>query len=287
MAEVRELRPGDEEPLERFLVQHPDTTMFLRNNWREGGLAPGTERCQGTWAGAFEGEDVVAAGALFWNGNVMVEGEEHLEDVTRTAVRGAARPAQGVIGTPAQVSAVRACLGLEDRATYLDSVEDLFSLDLANLRVPEALASGVVMCRYTQEADVPTLIEWRTAYTIEALNLPEEHAMVEDIEERVRSRVGTGDHYVLEADGAIVAMTAWNAKVPDCYQVGGVYTPPPLRSRGYARSAVGGSLLDARSGGVARSILFTPQDNAAARACYLGLGYEIVGLYQIVGFEDE
>jgi predicted GNAT family acetyltransferase len=92
--------------------------------------------------------------------------------------------------------------------------------------------------------------------------------------------------YLLERDAEPVSMTGWNARIPDCVQVGGVFTPPGLRSLGYARCAVAGSLLDVRERGVTRSVLFTQQDNHAARACYLGLGYAIVGDYSLLFFRD-
>jgi predicted GNAT family acetyltransferase len=75
--------------------------------------------------------------------------------------------------------------------------------------------------------------------------------------------------------------------LPDCVQVGGVYTPPELRGRGYARAVVAASLLAARDAGVERSILFTGQDNDFARRAYLALGYEVVGEYGIAFFAPE
>jgi len=43
-------------------------------------------------------------------------------------------------------------------------------------------------------------------------------------------------------------------------QVGGVYTPAVLRSRGYARSPIAASLALARQNGATRSVLFTAED---------------------------
>lgn len=63
-------------------------------------------------------------------------------------------------------------------------------------------------------------------------------------------------------------------------QVGGVYTPPALRSRGYARCAVAGSLLAARAEGAERAILFT--NNPAAVRAYEALGFARIGEYALV-----
>jgi predicted GNAT family acetyltransferase len=72
--------------------------------------------------------------------------------------------------------------------------------------------------------------------------------------------------------------------MPDSVQIGGVFTPPQYRSRGYARSAVGGTLLDARERCVRRAILFTGEDNVAAIAAYRALGFERIGDFNITLF---
>ncbi len=89
---------------------------------------------------------------------------------------------------------------------------------------------------------------------------------------------------MLEAEGRPVAYTAFNAVLPDCVQVGGVFTPPAERGRGLARCAVAGSLLAAREGGTRRSVLFTQDDNHAAQSAYRAIGYELVGDYGLVLF---
>ena len=54
--------------------------------------------------------------------------------------------------------------------------------------------------------------------------------------------------WVLDVDGKAVARSIGSPpRLPDAVQIGGVYTPPQLRGRGYARAVVAGSLLDARA----------------------------------------
>jgi predicted GNAT family acetyltransferase len=83
----------------------------------------------------------------------------------------------------------------------------------------------------------------------------------------------------------IVAMTGFNSEARGVAQVGGVFTPPALRRRGYARSAVAASLQLARKHrGAVRSTLFTAETNLAACQAYLALGYRIVGDFGLVLF---
>nr|WP_274517504.1 GNAT family N-acetyltransferase [Fortiea contorta] len=67
------------------------------------------------------------------------------------------------------------------------------------------------------------------------------------------------------------------ARLPDIVQIGGVWTPPALRGKGYAKSVVAGSLLAAKTQGVERAILFTNRQNSAAQAAYRGIGFHPTG----------
>jgi predicted GNAT family acetyltransferase len=81
-------------------------------------------------------------------------------------------------------------------------------------------------------------------------------------------------------------MCAFTARVPECVQLGGVWTAPSDRSRGYARSVVAFALLSAQREGVKRSVLFTDRGNHPARRAYEALGYRQVGRYGLVLFSD-
>lgn len=92
-----------------------------------------------------------------------------------------------------------------------------------------------------------------------------------------------GDVYLLtDAGGMPLSMATHNARVPDTVQIGGVWTPGPLRGRGYARAAVAGALLAARDDGATTGVLFTGALNEPARRAYLALGFRRIGDYGIV-----
>jgi predicted GNAT family acetyltransferase len=88
--------------------------------------------------------------------------------------------------------------------------------------------------------------------------------------------------FVLTRDDALVSMAAFNARVAEAAQIGGVYTPPDLRSRGYARSAVAGALLAVRASSVRRGVLFTAESNAPAQRSYQALGFRRIGDYGLL-----
>ena len=81
-------------------------------------------------------------------------------------------------------------------------------------------------------------------------------------------------------DGTLASLSAFNARLPDIVQLGGIYTPPVLRGRGFARAAVAASLLEARGQGASRAVLFT--NNPSAVRTYEALGFRRIGDYSIV-----
>jgi ribosomal protein S18 acetylase RimI-like enzyme len=274
------LGPGDEPELERFLVEHADSSMFLRANLRSAGLVDEGKPHQATYLAVRDGETMIAVAAHCWNGVVLVQGRAaDLARAARAAVEQTRRAVSGFSGPFAQVVAAREALGMQGCRAKVDSREDLFALALDELRVPPPLADGSWLCRRPVADDVPELVRWGVAYGVEALgdaDTPELHEQTREQLARNKSK------WVLVVDGERVAMSGFNAQLPDTVQVGGVYTPPSLRRRGYARAVVAGSLLDARSHGATRSTLFTQADNVAARTAYLALGYRIVGDYGLV-----
>jgi len=283
MTTLRTLSPRDEEALERYLVRHPDTTMFLRANLARAGLVDRGERHHATYAAAFEGDAVVAACAHCWNGMLIVEAASHAEPLARLAVRSSGRALSGLVGPSGQVMPLRRALGLAERAASLEEPEILFALDLADLRVPAALSAGTVACRRAGEQDLPLLVRWHGAYQAEALG---RSASRDEVESSMAAGVGARTIWILEHGGVPSCMTLFNATTEDAVQVGGVYTPPELRGRGHGRCAVAGSLLDARREGATRSILFTDEGNLPARRCYAALGYREVGEYALVLFAE-
>ena len=78
-------------------------------------------------------------------------------------------------------------------------------------------------------------------------------------------------------------LAAANAALPDIVQLGGIYTPPAYRGRGYARASVAGSLMSARKRGVTRAVLFT--SNPSAARSYEGVGFRRLGDYGLVLLE--
>ncbi len=283
-ANVRLLTMGDEAIAEKFLLTRPETTMILRSNLARVGLLNEGQTYQGTYAGAFAGDELEGLAALYWNDNLVLAGGPHAGALTDTLAARAPRGFSGILGTTSEVAEARRVADARFGAAVRKQHRDiLYSLALADLVVPEALSR--LVARTPKDDEMALVLDWRMLYSAELSDVPDTP------EERRRQRdllhAFHADGYdILLFDGATpVAYSAFNAALPDMVQVGGVFTPPALRGRGYARCVVAASLVAARSRGVERAILFTGENNVAAQQAYLALGFRPIGDYALVLFE--
>jgi predicted GNAT family acetyltransferase len=273
---LRILGRGDEEALEAFLAPRASTSMFLRANARTAGLEDRSEPLQATYSAAFEDDAIVAVAAHCWNGVLLVQAPVHLPELTRAAIDASGRRLTGIIGPVEQVRAARDALGVLD--PRVDDVEDLYTLHLSELRVPEQLAR--LSFRRPRNSELPLLFAWREQYLLETKLAAEGPRLHEEAREGIELLHSQNAHWILLDGRSPVAYTAFNARLPDIVQVGGVWTPPDLRGRGYARCAVAASLLQARAEGVRRALLFT--GSASGARAYQALGFAREGQFGLL-----
>lgn len=284
-ATVRLVGPGDEGLVEAFLRAHVDSSLFLLGNLHAAGLADTGAAYSATWAAAFENASAIGVAAHCWNGVLLLQAPRELPALARAATAASGRSLGGLSGPREQVEEARAALGLGSARTAMDHEAELFSLDLAALAIPPPLARGDVACGAPSTDELPLLVDWRVAYAVETLGAVAGDGLRSTCAGEIRRLVGEGNAFVLRDSGVPVAFSGFNARLPEVVQVGGVFTPPALRGRGFARAVVAGSLLAVRSEGVGRAVLFTERGNEAARRAYLALGFRVVGDYGMILFQ--
>lgn len=272
---LREARSGDEAAIEAFLARHAETSMFLRGNLAAHGLFE-RDAPTGTQFWLTErGGTVTAVFGLSNAGFALGQSPDDPAAGWRAFARVAAgRRLAGVTGERTQVDHARDAFGLNQAAFTLHAPEPLYMLHLSRLILPEL--PGVL--RPPEEADRALLYRWTRAYSQE-LQMSAPARLDEEAKGRSERAIASGDARLLEVAGKPVAMTAFNARLPDMVQIGGVYTPPELRGRGHARRAVALHLEEARGEGVETAILFA-SGPAACRA-YEAIGFERIGEYTL------
>ena len=281
---IRILKSGDEPAMEDFLRPQMAESMFLLSNMRSAGLVDRGGEGHGTYAAAFDGPRIVAVAAHYWLNNIIPQAPPELPPaVVRAAIDASSRPVIGAVGPAKQVQQIIELLDLPvgTDAVQMDEHEHLLALELNELAVPDALASGRVCARRIEPPDVEQVIDWLVNMQMELMNQPDEQALRARKRRQVAQSSDLGKSWVLEADGQLVACSAFNATLAEAVQIGGVYTPPPLRRRGYGRCVVAQSLIDAQTDGVQRAILFTGKKNAAAITAYTALGFHPIGDFRV------
>jgi RimJ/RimL family protein N-acetyltransferase len=279
---IRILEPGDETLLESFLLPRVESSMFLLGNLRASGLLDNGQAYEGSYAALLEEERVVGVVAHYWNGNLVFQASGYEDVLWRAAVEASGRTVGGLIGPSDQVTVARKAVGVTDSVVQLDEKEKLYSLNLDDMILPDALSSGQVSGRRIRPGDLELLTEWRVAFRIEAMGAKDSPELWERSRASVRRSQKEGRTWVLEREGQAVACSSFNAAIKEAVQIGGVWTPPELRGRGYGRCAVAASLLDARMEGVEKAILFTGEGNIPAQRAYTALGFRHIGDYRIL-----
>lgn len=284
MLELRVLDQGDYPALEAFLVQHRDTSMFLRSNARAAGLVFAGKRLQATYVGGFRDGELVEVAALGWNGMLLLQAPEALEALVERVMSERGARVRGLSGPAAQVRAARTALGLDGAPTSLEADEDLFSLDLLSWTAPAVLARDPeVWCRAPLPSERELMRSWRFAYEVESLGRdPNDDAARAQSDGWLDAQLDDDVAWVAVAGGVPVSFSGFNAMLPDIVQLGAVYTPPEFRGRGYARAAVAHSVQVGKRRGATRAVLFT--NNPSAMKSYEAVGFRRTGDFGLVLF---
>ncbi|MBL8830790.1 MAG: GNAT family N-acetyltransferase [Rhodospirillales bacterium] len=280
-SEIRILGEGDRAELDRFLGETPDTAMFLRSNLRQSGIVDAGKPYQGTYVGIFDAGQLTGVAALYWNGNMMFQcaTADAVQLANQTLAAALPRACTGLLGPGALLEEVIALPPFSLRRARMASRQDLYALDLSDLSAEMQMLARV---RPATTKDRETLAGWRHDYLCETLGAEPGDATRRRAGEEIARAIDEDRAFVLAMADNLLAYAGFNATLPDMVQVGGVYCPPAERGLGYARAATQGALLAARARGVKRAILFTAEDNIAAKRCYESLGFRRVGDYGIV-----
>lgn len=275
---IREQGPDDRAAVEGLLTARIDQAMFPLTNLREHGLGQGDfpsphDHATRIWR---TGNSLIAltrAGMIL----PLLDGSPDLTELPAT-LNGLT--VIGAVGPSTSVRPVLKALRLDRHPTFTDRDEPGFGLDLASQSVPGVPGTTL---RPITPADLPLVTGWRETYIGEVMGStgPEARAKAET---DIASYLARDSHRLLIHHDKPVAMTGFNAILPEIVQVGGVYTPPDLRNRGYARTAVALHLAEARAQGCTRAVLFAATP-AAARA-YIAIGFQPAADFALVLFRQ-
>jgi len=275
---VRVATEADVPALQSFLRLHVDVAMFALSNLTNDGLGTYGARQMRFWLAPDDNGRIVGALGLSGAGFLLpVLGDAADELASRAKELLAGERLIGISAAADQAALLIESLSLTAPLAR-DANEPGFALDLARIVVPTA--SDARLLRLTH-MDRPLLNEWRAKYHVEVLGTAPSEASAAAAQD-IDAYLQIDSHRILEMSGSPVAITGFNAILPDVVQVGGVYTPPLLRGKGYARLALALHLVEAREKGAGRAILYA-FSKQAARA-YRAIGFEPAGRMRFLLF---
>lgn len=254
---------NDAAEITAFLTPVSEYAMFPLNNLARYGMEGGHPNAITIWTARQDGKitDVLAQNEA---GMVMPYLPSHDYHKAAKVLRG--REVSGMVGVKDWVRGLERATGLQGQRA-LDADEAHFLLNIADLTVPPGPGRIVPLA----EAPEQVIRAWMLDYQLTALCTPSDQAP-QRVDSSYATYISLNSHVVLMDGNQPLAMTGFNAQLPDIVQVGGVYTPPALRGQGHARRAVA---LHLAQSSAARATLFSASE-IAARA-YRAIGFRQIG----------
>jgi ribosomal protein S18 acetylase RimI-like enzyme len=297
---IRHVTDADLDRVRAFLEGHVDTSLYLLSTLGALGPRLGEHLNSGNFKTVEEDGQIVAVFCLTRRGNLLVQagGRVDLAEQMFTACEPEPIEVRGVVGEWPTAESLWRLLRADPRFKPTHNLKDvLYRLVLTDPAeaetnsspgVPAAVAPdppGRVTSprlRLLSAADFGQWERLNTAYFSD-LNLPIQASLEQrrtDFMARSRSGLWWG---AFDANHDLISIAAVNATYGSLGQIGGVYTRPRDRKRGVARSVLRLLIEDSRRRlGFDKLILFTGENNQAARGLYEALGFEAGGAFGLL-----
>lgn len=275
---IHDVTDSDLEPVRGFLEAHLDSSLFLLSNLAVFGPRSGEHRNSGTYRCAVEEGRIVAVFSLTRGGNLLVQaaGRADLAEAIVEACEADPIEVTGVIGDWLTAQAAWRLVCADTRLEPTQTEKDrLFSLSLED---PAASIVPEGSVRALHAGDFGQWEPLNSAYLAE-LNHPTQLSALQrqdEFESGIRAHRWWGAF-----DGErLAAIAGLNAEYGRIGQIGGVYSRPEDRRKGFARAAMRALMTDVRHR-FERLVLFTADDNVGAQRLYASLGFQSGGSFGI------
>jgi predicted GNAT family acetyltransferase len=277
---VREVTEQNLEPVRLFLEAHSDTTMFLLSNLATHGHKLGDGLNSGNFRYVEESGEIVGVFCLTRRGNLLLEtgGRSDLADLVVRSCSDEPFSIQGVVGEWRAAKSIwnliRDAPGFRER---YQSREVLYARGLS--RVTKTGRNRGVRRLVPSDS-----LQWES---LNAAYLGEQGLPIQGTAKQRRAAFeescSAGRWWGYPQEGPVVAIAAVNAVHRHTGQVAGVYTVPQYRRTGLARLVMEALMEDAELlHHLNRLILFTGEDNRAARGLYESLGFTATGHFALL-----
>jgi len=279
---IHDVTDSDLERVRAYLEAHVDSSLFLLSNLALLGPRLGEHPNSGNYRFVSEQGTIVAVFSLTRRGNLLVQGAGRADLAEQILSACEAEPiaVTGVIGDWVTAEALWRLVCADPSFEPTLSKKDLlFTLPLTN--VPEDSRKRAVTVRTLNVEDFESWVPLNSAYLVE-LHIPLELSHPqrrEEFESATRANRWWGAF-----DGErLVAIAGLNAVYGRLGQVGGVYSRPEERRKGYGSAVMRQLIVDCKARHhFERLALFTGHDETAARGLYESLGFRTGGAFGLL-----
>ena len=175
---------------------------------------------------------------------------------------------------------VAAWMARTRHTAVLDMRTRVFQLEKVQWPVP--MASG--QARFATSDDAPLLAAWFEAFRAEAVPNDPRTITGADVAAGWLSRPEPVVWLWIDEEGEPVSMAVAGGKTPHGVRIGGVYTPPAHRRRGYASALVASASQGELDRGRTMCFLDADLANGTSNRIYQAIGYRPVGDVEIYRF---
>jgi predicted GNAT family acetyltransferase len=279
---IRHVTDTDLQRVRAFLESHVDTSLFLLSTLAVLGPRLGHHLNSGNFRLIEAGGQIMAVFCLTRRGNLLVQagGRTDLAEQIFEACEPEPIEVRGVVGEWPLAEALWMLLRADPRFETTHNLKDV----LYRLMLKEAprTVAGSGNLRLLEAADFVQWERLNRAYFAE-LSLPLQATLEQrrtDFIVRIRAGLWWG---AFDDCHELVSIASLNATYGSLGQVGGVYTRPAERRKGLSRAVMQLLIEDCRERlRFEKLVLFTGEDNTAARKLYESLEFAPAGAFGLL-----
>ena len=276
---IEKVSPSSENEMLDFLKKHENFSLFLLGNFENYGSSLSESPYSGNFKLIRSSDKIVGVFSLTKKGNLLIETtlQNEIFDLVLDACRQESISLQGIVGNWKFCEPFWDYLKAKKviQKEIFNSKEILYQLELAKSSYISPLNVRVL-----SQNDFEQWKPLRLDYLNESglSNELTDEQFRQQFLLKIAKKIIWG--YFLK--DTLVSIADLNAKALDLGQVGGVYTDPSFRKRGYSTAVMNKLLSDAKHlHGIRKLIIFTGENNHAAQKVYLSLGATPVGHFAL------
>jgi len=273
-------QPHDRAAIQEFLREHQDFTLFLRSNLQQHGLRLSSEPNSGNYKCIWQNDQIVGVFALFRRGTLIVQAPNDEQLFAPILASTLEEPVElgGVVGDWRFCGPFWSYLrrqGVVQEEGFV-SKEVLYRANLDQCHFSVDPRFTVLRAEHFDQ-----WFAHRKRY-VEEMGLPSRLSQEEVYDDYLR-KSEAGVIWAMMEGQKILSMAELNAHVEEAGQLGGVFTPKPLRGQGYAKVLCQQILRSCREQlGMQTLIIFTGETNTSAQKVYEALGVQRRGFFALL-----